>query len=33
MADAAREKSMTRREVLEDLFWAVLSGREFLFNR
>jgi hypothetical protein len=22
-----------RREVLEDLFWAVLSGREFLFNR
>jgi hypothetical protein len=22
-----------RREVLEDLFWAVLTGREFLFNR
>ena len=23
----------TRREALEDLFWAVLTGREFLFNR
>jgi hypothetical protein len=22
-----------RREALEDLFWAVLTGREFLFNR
>ncbi|HEX5271695.1 MAG TPA: DUF1549 and DUF1553 domain-containing protein [Gemmataceae bacterium] len=22
-----------RREVMEDLFWAVLTGREFLFNR
>ncbi len=22
-----------RQEVLEDLFWAVLTGREFLFNR
>jgi hypothetical protein len=21
-----------RRQVIEDLFWAVLSGREFLFN-
>jgi len=33
MAEAARDPQMTRREVLEDLFWAVLSGREFLFNR
>jgi hypothetical protein len=32
MADAAADRSMTRRDVLEDLFWAVLSGREFLFN-
>jgi hypothetical protein len=23
----------SRREVLEDLFWSVLTGREFLFNR
>jgi GMP synthase PP-ATPase subunit len=22
-----------RREALEDTFWAVLTGREFLFNR
>ncbi len=33
MAEAAQDKATTRREVLEDLFWAVLSGREFLFNR
>jgi hypothetical protein len=32
MAEAARNPSMTRREVLEDLFWAVLTGKEFLFN-
>ncbi len=31
MADG--ERGSTRREVLEDLFWAVLTGREFLFNR
>src|SRR5262249_34645135 len=33
MAEAARDKQTTRRDVLEDLFWAVLTGREFLFNR
>ena len=33
MAEAAADKSTPRREVLEDLFWAVLTGREFLFNR
>ncbi len=33
MAAAAREPSSGRREVIEDLFWAVLTGREFLFNR
>jgi hypothetical protein len=32
MADAAKEPGTKRREVLEDLFWAVLTGREFLFN-
>lgn len=30
LADAGRDS--TRREVLEDLFWSVLTGREFLFN-
>jgi hypothetical protein len=33
MAEAARDPQSTRREALEDLFWAVLTGREFLFNR
>jgi hypothetical protein len=32
MAEAAREPGATHREVLEDLFWSVLTGREFLFN-
>jgi hypothetical protein len=32
MAEAAADKQTTRREALEDLFWAVLTGREFLFN-
>ncbi|HEV3118748.1 MAG TPA: DUF1549 and DUF1553 domain-containing protein, partial [Gemmataceae bacterium] len=33
MAEAARDPRTPRREILEDLFWAVLTGREFLFNR
>jgi hypothetical protein len=33
MTGAAPEQPANRREVLEDLFWAVLSGREFLFNQ
>jgi hypothetical protein len=33
MNEASADKETTRREVLEDLFWAVLTGREFLFNR
>ena len=33
MSSAERDGTTTRREVLEDLFWAVLTGREFLFNR
>ncbi|MBI3409470.1 MAG: DUF1553 domain-containing protein [Planctomycetes bacterium] len=33
MAEAGRDPHTSRREILEDLFWAVLTGREFLFNR
>jgi hypothetical protein len=33
LAEAARGSAGSRREVLEDLFWAVLTSREFLFNR
>jgi len=33
MTEAARDGQTTRREMFEDLFWAVLTGREFLFNR
>jgi hypothetical protein len=33
MAEAATDKKANRREVLEDLFWAVLTSKEFLFNR
>jgi Protein of unknown function (DUF1553)/Protein of unknown function (DUF1549) len=32
MAEGAREGS-SRREILEDLFWAVLTSKEFIFNR
>jgi hypothetical protein len=32
MAEAMGDKQTSRREVLEDVFWAVLTGREFLFN-
>jgi hypothetical protein len=32
LQQAAADGTTTRREVLEDLFWAVLTGREFLFN-
>jgi hypothetical protein len=33
MSEAGRDPQTGRREALEDLFWAVLTGREFLFNR
>jgi hypothetical protein len=33
MEETARDPRATRREALEDLCWAVLTGREFLFNR
>jgi hypothetical protein len=29
---AGKEKPEQRREALEDLFWAVLTTKEFLFN-
>jgi hypothetical protein len=32
MSEAERDGQASRREVLEDLFWSVLTGREFLFN-
>jgi hypothetical protein len=32
LAEAARDGQTTRREALEDLFWSVLTSREFLFN-
>jgi hypothetical protein len=32
MSEAARDPAMSRRSILEDLFWAVLTGKEFLFN-
>jgi hypothetical protein len=32
LPDADAAKPAGRREALEDLFWAVLTGREFLFN-
>jgi hypothetical protein len=33
LAEAAHDPQTTQHEALEDLFWAVLTGREFLFNR
>jgi hypothetical protein len=33
LAEAAADPQATRREALEDLFWGVLSSKEFMFNR
>jgi hypothetical protein len=33
LAEAGGDARTGRREALEDLFWAVLSSKEFLFNR
>jgi hypothetical protein len=33
LVEAARDGQTTRREALEDLFWAVLTSKEFVFNR
>jgi hypothetical protein len=32
LADAAKDGAQSRREGIEDFVWAVLTGREFLFN-
>jgi hypothetical protein len=32
LAQSEQDKQAGRREMMEDLFWAVLTGREFLFN-
>jgi hypothetical protein len=33
MNQASADKKAGRRELLEDLFWSVLTSKEFLFNR
>jgi hypothetical protein len=33
LAEAAEDKQSGKREALEDLFWAVLASKEFVFNR
>jgi hypothetical protein len=33
LAEATADGKGNRREALEDLFWAVLTSKEFLFNR
>jgi len=33
LAEASAEGAQSRREAVEDFVWAVLTGREFLFNR
>ncbi len=33
ISETPHEGETTRREMLEDLYWSVLTGREFLFNR
>lgn len=32
LAEATKDGPTARREALEDVFWAVLTGKEFLFN-
>jgi hypothetical protein len=32
LLEAARKEGASRREMLEDLFWGVLTSKEFLFN-
>lgn len=32
LAEAAKDGTQARREAIEDFVWAVLTGREFLFN-
>ena len=32
LAEATKDGAQSRREGIEDFVWAVLTGREFLFN-
>ena len=32
LAESAADGKTTRREALEDMFWAVLASKEFVFN-
>ena len=32
LGEATKESAVSRREAVEDLVWAILTGREFLFN-
>ena len=32
LAETAKDGPQSRREAIEDFVWAVLTGREFLFN-
>jgi hypothetical protein len=32
LSESAKESAQSRREAIEDFVWAVLTGREFLFN-
>lgn len=33
LAESAKDKQVSRRQMLEDLFWAVLTSKEFMFNQ
>jgi hypothetical protein len=32
LAEAAKDGAQSHREAIEDFVWAILTGREFLFN-
>jgi hypothetical protein len=33
MLAPAKSDAGLRREIIEDVYWSILSSREFLFNR
>ena len=33
MLSAAKDDANLRREIIEDVYWSILSSKEFLFNR
>jgi hypothetical protein len=33
MLATAGDDAKLRREIIEDVYWSILSSREFLFNR